>query len=57
MASHRLDSIGACQPTMRLLRLLIPALAIGVVVTIQVVYFNRGFIPGMPSRTWPRASV
>ena len=30
----------------RILRLLIPALALGVVVTIQVVYFNRGFIPG-----------
>src|SRR5687768_7333974 len=31
---------------MRILRLLVPALALGVVVTIQVVYFNRGFIPG-----------
>lgn len=33
-------------PAVRILRLLIPALALGVVVTIQVVYFNRGFIPG-----------
>ena len=31
---------------MRILRLLVPALALGVVVTIQIVYFNRGFIPG-----------
>ena len=29
-----------------MLRLLIPALALGVVVAIQIVYFNRGFIPG-----------
>ena len=31
---------------MRILRLWIPALAIGVVVTIQIVYFDRGFVPG-----------
>lgn len=31
---------------MRILRLLVPALALGVVVTIQIVYFNRGLIPG-----------
>jgi hypothetical protein len=31
---------------MRILRIVIPALAIGVVVTIQSVYFNRGFVPG-----------
>lgn len=31
---------------MRTLRLLVPALALGVLVTIQVVYFNRGFTPG-----------
>jgi hypothetical protein len=30
----------------RVLRLLIPAVAIGVVITIQTVYFARGFIPG-----------
>jgi hypothetical protein len=30
----------------RVLRLLIPAVAIGVVITIQTVYFTRGFIPG-----------
>ena len=31
---------------MRILRLVIPALAIGVVITIQIVYFDRGFVPG-----------
>jgi hypothetical protein len=30
----------------RVLRIAIPALAIGLVVAIQTVYFNRGFIPG-----------
>jgi hypothetical protein len=30
----------------RILRLAIPALAIGMVVAIQVIYFNRGLIPG-----------
>lgn len=31
---------------MRVLRIAIPALAIGLVVAIQSVYFNRGFVPG-----------
>jgi len=31
---------------MRILRIAIPGLAIGVVVAIQTVYFNRGFVPG-----------
>ena len=31
---------------MRILRIVIPALAIGLVITIQIVYFNRGFVPG-----------
>lgn len=31
---------------MRALRIAIPALAIGLVVAIQTVYFNRGFVPG-----------
>ena len=33
-------------PTVRLLRVAIPALAIGLVCAIQVVYFGRGFVPG-----------
>lgn len=33
-------------PTIRVLRLVIPAVAIGLVVAIQSIYFNRGFIPG-----------
>ncbi len=33
-------------PTIRVLRLLIPAVAIGLVVAIQSVYYVRGFIPG-----------
>lgn len=33
-------------PTLRILRIAIPALAIGAVVAIQGVYFDRGFIPG-----------
>jgi hypothetical protein len=33
-------------PTVRILRIVIPALAIGTVVAIQAVYFNRGFVPG-----------
>jgi Glycosyltransferase family 87 len=31
---------------MRVLRLVIPALAVGVVIAIQSIYYNRGFIPG-----------
>ena len=31
---------------MRILRIVIPALAIGLVITIQIVYFTRGFVPG-----------
>jgi hypothetical protein len=33
-------------PTIRVLRVVIPAVAIGLVVAIQSIYFNRGFIPG-----------
>lgn len=33
-------------PTMRVLRIAIPVLAIGLVIAIQTVYFDRGFIPG-----------
>ena len=33
-------------PAIRILRVLIPVLAISAVVTIQTVYFNRGFVPG-----------
>ena len=33
-------------PTLRVLRIAIPALAIGLVAAIQTVYFDRGFIPG-----------
>lgn len=33
-------------PTVRVLRIAIPALAIGLVAAIQTVYFDRGFIPG-----------
>jgi hypothetical protein len=33
-------------PIVRVLRIAIPGLAIGLVVAIQTVYFNRGFVPG-----------
>jgi hypothetical protein len=33
-------------PIVRVLRIVVPGLAIGVVVAIQTVYFNRGFVPG-----------
>lgn len=33
-------------PTVRVLRIAIPALAIGLVAAIQTVYFDRGFVPG-----------
>jgi Glycosyltransferase family 87 len=39
-------SIWSVSPAHRILRLVVPAVAIGVVVAIQRVYFNRGLIPG-----------
>lgn len=33
-------------PTIRILRIALPALALGLVTTIQIVYFDRGFVPG-----------
>ena len=45
-AVTRLRVASACVTHVRVLRIAIPGLAIGLVVAIQIVYFNRGFIPG-----------